>query len=447
MTLALGSNGVVAIATGNSGSATVGDPTILGNNPYKFGVAGSFGVKGASTLTGNTEVIGNVVVTGNTTILGTLTANNFAINGTLSSLTVTDYILVSGTGNHALQFTKQDGSTDNAVFYDRSVASNDVYFGRDSDNLFFRTGGTTKVTLNSSGTLAVTGAVTSTNITCTYGGAPNLPAAFATHSGTGFKFSHGNTAYYGTLGTLNGGGAPFIGLHAEHSTTANTLKNSGAGVRGMYMQWNGSNFVTVINGTATADADFSSEITATSIDISGNYTIYGSTIVGNSKGSLPGVTCALRVAFAGAGTEYGLAFRPVSDSTNAVYFTNAAGTGIGSITTSSTATAFNTTSDARLKEDLVPISDPDKIIDALDVWDFKWKDKETRSKGVIAQDAHKVMPDAVTEPKNDEEFWQVDYSKFVPVLIADNQNMRKEIQALKEHLQRLEEFIASAIHK
>jgi hypothetical protein len=57
------------------------------------------------------------------------------------TLDVNGSIKVSGTGGQALQFVKNNAATDNVLFYDNSVATNDLYVGRDSANTYFRTSG------------------------------------------------------------------------------------------------------------------------------------------------------------------------------------------------------------------------------------------------------------------------------------------------------------------
>ena len=91
---------------------------------------------------------------------------------------------------------------------------------------------------------------------------------------------------------------------------------------------------------------------------------------------------------------------------------------------SALATAWNTSSDIRLKEHIVPINDPlDKILRLRGV-EFDWrndvnaptKHEQTHDIGVIAQEVEKVFPEAVTSPKNDG-YKSVAYSKLVTPLI------------------------------
>ena len=108
---------------------------------------------------------------------------------------------------------------------------------------------------------------------------------------------------------------------------------------------------------------------------------------------------------------------------------NSADTLIGSIGVSTTATTYNTSSDERLKEDLKTF-DAGRVIDDTEVYDFAWRSTGERSYGVLAQQAVDVYPAAVTyEEKQD--WWGIDYSKYVPVLLQELKALRARVAALE----------------
>jgi len=112
-------------------------------------------------------------------------------------------------------------------------------------------------------------------------------------------------------------------------------------------------------------------------------------------------------------------------------FANSGGAFIGSITqVGTTAVAYNITSDYRLKEDLKEIKGLEKI-SKIKVYDFKWKDDDSRMDGVIAHELQEVVPYAVTGEKDAKEMQQVDYSKLVPILVQAIQELKAEIEILK----------------
>jgi hypothetical protein len=105
---------------------------------------------------------------------------------------------------------------------------------------------------------------------------------------------------------------------------------------------------------------------------------------------------------------------------------------IGSITRvgSTPVVAYNTTSDYRLKEDFKQIKGLE-LISKIKVYDFKWKGIDDRMDGVIAHELQEVIPYAVTGEKDGENMQSVDYSKLVPILIQSIQELKAEIEILK----------------
>ena len=115
-----------------------------------------------------------------------------------------------------------------------------------------------------------------------------------------------------------------------------------------------------------------------------------------------------------------------------IYFTYN-GTNVGSITGTSTATAYNTSSDQRLKENIADADDAGNKIDAIQVRKFDWKvDGSHQDYGMIAQELQAVAPEAVSVPEDSEEMMGVDYSKLVPMLIKEIQSLRNRVAQLEE---------------
>ena len=111
------------------------------------------------------------------------------------------------------------------------------------------------------------------------------------------------------------------------------------------------------------------------------------------------------------------------------------GTYVGGINYTNTATSFPTSSDIRLKKDIVDAPSATQKIDNIRIVSHGWKhDDEVVDFGIIAQDLYEIMPRAVTKGDDSEEIettWSVDYSKLVPMLIKAHQ----EQQALIIQLQ------------
>jgi hypothetical protein len=105
------------------------------------------------------------------------------------------------------------------------------------------------------------------------------------------------------------------------------------------------------------------------------------------------------------------------------------GTYIGGINTTTTTTSLVASSDERLKENIVDA--PAGIVDDIKVRSFDWKaDGEHQDYGFVAQELHEVAPFA-TSYNEEEDAWGVDYSKLVPMLVKEIQDLRARVDILE----------------
>ncbi len=104
---------------------------------------------------------------------------------------------------------------------------------------------------------------------------------------------------------------------------------------------------------------------------------------------------------------------------------------IGSITQSgTTAVLYNTTSDERLKANIIDAAPAGDLLDTVKVRQFHWKsDGSHQSYGFIAQELVQVVPSAVYAPADPDEMMAVDYSKLVPLLVKEVQSLRARLAA------------------
>ena len=113
------------------------------------------------------------------------------------------------------------------------------------------------------------------------------------------------------------------------------------------------------------------------------------------------------------------------------------GSVVGSITKTSSATAFNTSSDYRLKEDIVEMQDSIERVKELKPVNFAWKVDGTRVDGFIAHELQEVIPGAVTGTKDavdDEgnpEYQGISQAKLVPLLTKALQEALVKIENLE----------------
>ena len=111
---------------------------------------------------------------------------------------------------------------------------------------------------------------------------------------------------------------------------------------------------------------------------------------------------------------------------------------VGTISTSGSATAYNTSSDYRLKTDVQPMTGASDRVLALNPINFKWIADGTRVDGFLAHEAQAVVPEAVTGTHNevDDEgnavMQGIDQSKLVPLLVASLQEALARITALEK---------------
>ena len=111
---------------------------------------------------------------------------------------------------------------------------------------------------------------------------------------------------------------------------------------------------------------------------------------------------------------------------------NYASSAVGSISTNGVVTSYNTTSDQRLKENILDANSASSLIDSLQVRQFDWKKDQTHQRyGFVAQELVTVYPEAVHQPVDPDDMMAVDYSKLVPMLVKEIQSLRKRILTLE----------------
>lgn len=119
------------------------------------------------------------------------------------------------------------------------------------------------------------------------------------------------------------------------------------------------------------------------------------------------------------------------------------GSTIGSVTYDTSSVSYNTTSDARLKENIVPVLDALGTLGQVEVRNFNYINDTTQTKtdGFIAQQLQPIVPYAVTgDPNGDVNNapMSVDYSKLTPLLVKAVQELKAENEALKARIEALE---------
>jgi hypothetical protein len=183
---------------------------------------------------------------------------------------------------------------------------------------------------------------------------------------------------------------------------------------------------------------------------------------------LGSTTSAAKLRVNYTGESYGLRVGTTATSGVAVQFVYEPSDQVGTITNTTSATAYNTSSDYRLKEDDVPMTGATERVKALRPINFAWKIDGSRVDGFFAHEAQEVVPEAVHGTKDamrDEEYevtpavldddgnvvteavmgtrsvpdmQGIDQSKLVPLLTAALQEAITKIEDLTTRLETLE---------
>jgi hypothetical protein len=124
----------------------------------------------------------------------------------------------------------------------------------------------------------------------------------------------------------------------------------------------------------------------------------------------------------------------------AMFFQRGTGTTVGSISTTTSATAYNTSSDYRLKENVAPMTGALETVAQLKPVTYDWILDKSKGQGFIAHELQAVVPDCVTGEKDavDAEgnpvYQGIDTSFLVATLTAAIQELNAKVTALEAQL-------------
>ncbi len=277
---------------------------------------------------------------------------------------------------------------------------------------------------------------------------------------------------------LTSGGDLGLGTSSPRSdANIATLEVSGSTFARQILQATGTGGreYALLSGTSGSFSiyDYTAGATRTTIDTSGNFHV-GKTVVSNAAGcTLYDHGQAYFVTGAGEATLL-VNNSGGSNSTNTLIQFYRNSSGVGTVTTTGSSTAYNTSSDYRLKTDVQPMTGASARVQALNPVNFEWIADGTRVDGFLAHEAQAVVPEAVTGAKDamrDEEYevtpaveatyddegneltaavdavmgtrsvidpQAIDQSKLVPLLTAALQEALTKIDSLESRLTALE---------
>ena len=373
-------------------------------------------------------------------------------------------VAVSGTAGGGIFFQKSDATAVTGLV--TAISSGFVLGSTTSSPVLFRTNNIDRMRIETDGTVYLGNGASSAT--------PANSFLFATN-GNGTDIAGASMTVQGGRGTGSAVGGPLVFSTSAAGTTGTTLNAATERMRitpaGAVYIGNGDFSTAPANGFLLATGGSGTDIAGASMLIwggrstgsaAGGPITFSTSPAGTTGTSLNAATERMRISAGGIvsiGTTNGTpassnvvgvaasvaGFISASrDNTSAEFNRIAsdgevvallrAGTKVGSISVTTTATAYNTSSDYRLKESIQPIFGASDRVRQLNPVSFAWKADGTRTDGFIAHEVQAVAPQAVTGEKDGEEMQAIDHSKLVPLLTAALQEALTEIALLKARL-------------
>ena len=129
----------------------------------------------------------------------------------------------------------------------------------------------------------------------------------------------------------------------------------------------------------------------------------------------------------------------------AISFTHNSDNGVGYIQTAASSVTYSTSSDYRLKENVVPMENGLERIQKLKPVKFNWKLDGEESEGFLAHEVQEAgWNDGITGSKDDDliedgqqTYQGMDYGRITPLLVKAIQEQQEQIEELKQEIQNL----------
>jgi len=360
--------------------------------------------------------------------------------GGASLLTQYDVLTVENDDSCVIQIVSPTNKEGQIHFSDDSRARGQISYDHSSDAMHFNTASTERARIDSSGRLLVgtssaLASDTSNALIQVLGGTNELP-------GIRIQGTNGNNAGCIQLGNDPAGAGICCGVRITGDTGGGTTYNT-------YRSSGGAPFhAFAVNSTERMRIDTNGRVLINRT--SGLYTEQF-LVESNTQTVLP---MTISNTDTDNSAEYSIIFRRDQII-------------VGSIQTTLSATNYVTSSDHRLKQNVVPLTGAVDRVNQLQVRRFNFiADPDTTVDGFIAHEAQAVVPEAVTGTHNEVEVWKegeelpdgvsvgdnkldedgntipkyqgIDQSKLVPLLTAALQEALAEIESLKARVTALE---------
>ena len=347
--------------------------------------------------------------------------------------TNSEQVIITGNGNSgrglSILTAATGGQQDAAVIYNAQDTENgDIQWYK------FQTGASEKLRINGTGEVHITSGGLAIDPTIKHGGATGDLAKLRLINRSGQGADKGGLL---ELGAVTDDGVSRSDVFAS---VAGLKDNATSGNKAGYMQFmtsNGSSLAEKMrldsNGLLLINQT-SSNLTYGKLQVSaGGETAGHGGIIGffDTDTSVGSSNLIQVLSFSGDTDATGGQFVRFRDSNSVMGSVSAA---------SGTTVSYNTSSDRRMKENIVDASSQLDVINNIQVREFDWKTNGHHEVGMIAQELNDVIPNVVQEGGDDvtEEPWSVDYGKLTPYLIKAIQEQQTIIDDLKTRIETLE---------
>jgi hypothetical protein len=209
--------------------------------------------------------------------------------------------------------------------------------------------------------------------------------------------------------------------NAYHNGTSWTYRSTAASSN--YQQGAGSHsWYTAASGTAGNAITFTQAATLTS---AGDYLVGKTALAYNTVGC---AFEALGTVSATRSADFSGVFNRTTSDGGIIQFRRD-NTAVGSISVTTSATAYNTSSDYRLKNIDGPLTGSGAFIDALKPKVGTWKADGSKFVGFLAHEVQEVSPGSVVGEKDGEQMQAMEYgsAEFIANIIAELQSLRKRL--------------------
>jgi hypothetical protein len=417
--------GTVTTVSSSTGALTVATAT---TTPALTIRAATTSVDGIVQLSDSTSTTSSVLAATPTAVKAAYDLAAIALSG--AGGTITGQLLVGTTGSLAFE-----GSVDDA--FETTLAAANPTADR-------------TITLpNATGTVVLSGAIANADIdgsaaivdtklaTIATAGKVSNSATTATSANTASAIVARDASRNFSAGTITAAlnGNATSATTATSATSAGTATNCTRSVSpGTNMAGGGaltSNVtLSLIASPSVTNLQFSTTVWAGSTSINSSTTTLRTVI---SKGTI--YSCSND-----GGSGNMLTLQRSAANGNVARFVRGTGA-VGSISVTAAATSYNTTSDYRLKENVVSLSGAIARLNQLSVYRFNFiADPDTVVDGFIAHEAQEVVPECVTGEKDEVDadgnpvMQGIDQSKLVPLLTAALQEAIAKIEQLEQRL-------------